>query len=97
MLIRVLENVPGSMSNISYSKDIKVAREKNNRLRLKPDPVLVYSEKFLFYRITPNQQEEANILLYSKIISNIAKSIQIFYEFFLNTEKLKICYDFTIG
>ena len=32
----------------------------------------------------------ANILLFNKIISNVAKLVQILYEFFYNIEKLKL-------
>ena len=33
---------------------------------------------------------------FSKLVSKIAKSIQIFCEFFWNNEKLKIWYDFVV-
>ena len=45
---------------------------------------------------TPNHQQVAKIFLFCKLVSNIAKSIQIFYEFFWNNEILKIWYDFAI-
>ena len=38
----------------------------------------------------------AKIFLFSKLVSNIAKSIQIFCEFLWNNEKMKIWYDFAI-
>ena len=39
---------------------------------------------------TMNRLTVARFFLFNKLVSNIAKSIQIFYDFFGNNEKLKI-------
>ena len=51
--------------------------------------------KFVFYKLFANFATRC-VFLGSKIISNIAKSVQIFYDSFKNDEKLNIQYDFAM-
>ena len=51
--------------------------------------------KFVFYRLFANSATRWDFLC-TKIISNIAKSVKMFYDPFLNNGKLKIRYDFAL-
>ena len=53
------------------------------------------SFKVYFHKLFANSATRW-VFLRSKIISNIAKSVQIFYESFYNNGKLKIWYDFAM-